>query len=86
MKQAGFRQVDVQQWWEIRAKHPNKEALKKDLAERTGRSILHDLTDDELERLICFIMEQLPSNQEIIEEDRWTIWIGKKMKIRQREE
>jgi hypothetical protein len=43
---------------------------------RTGRSILHELTDTELQELTQFIESIYAStaNSPIIEKDRWTLW------------
>jgi hypothetical protein len=54
------------------------EQLAEDLRNRTGRSILHELNDQELEELVDFIAKQVGSNAPITEKDRWTIWIAKK--------
>ncbi len=52
----------------------HKEQLLKDLSQRTGRSILHELNDDELNWLIEHIDKSLSINTNIVEKDRWTIW------------
>jgi hypothetical protein len=51
-----------------------KEQLLTDLRERTGRSILHELDDRELEELLKEIDHSLFIDANIIEKDRWTIW------------
>ncbi|WP_243299456.1 hypothetical protein [Bacillus litorisediminis] len=55
--------------------------LEFDLLNRTGRSILHELHNVEIKRLVDFIKSNLYNrhNKEIIERDRWTIWIGIKV-------
>ncbi|MDB5807265.1 MAG: Class SAM-dependent methyltransferase [Betaproteobacteria bacterium] len=78
MRDAGFSQVQSQTLWEIRKTYPDFETLGKDLAARTGRSILHDLNDTELADLIAHIKSQLPANGPIVEKDRWTLWVGTK--------
>ena len=70
----GFRNVESVTLWELRKTHDDWEALKQDLANRTGRSILHDLSDDELAELILFIEKRLPADGPIVEKDRWTLW------------
>jgi hypothetical protein len=47
--------------------------LERDLAARTGRSILHALDDGELRDLVAFNRERIGAPP-IIEKDRWTIW------------
>ncbi|WP_085505784.1 hypothetical protein [Thalassobacillus devorans] len=60
--------------WETRKVYHTKDQLLKDLSERTGRSILHELDDNELRIFINHVDKSLSSNKSIIEEDRWTIW------------
>lgn len=60
--------------WETRKVYQTKEQLLKDLSERTGRSILHELDDEELNELINFIDQAISTEHNIVESDRWTIW------------
>ncbi|MFL5625462.1 MAG: class I SAM-dependent methyltransferase [Ktedonobacteraceae bacterium] len=71
---AGFPGVNEQKLWETRARYPDFDALSQDLLARTGRSILYELTDDELQDLVSYIREQLRGQKEIVEQDRWTLW------------
>ena len=66
--------------WEIRKIHDSVEALLQDLSPRTGRSILYELTDDELSQLLQHIQTALQNVSPIIERDRWTIWSAMKFK------
>jgi hypothetical protein len=61
-------------FWEVRKVHDGWQALKQDLTNRIGRSILHDLNDEELAELILYIERRLPADGPIVEKDRWTIW------------
>ncbi|WP_339212314.1 class I SAM-dependent methyltransferase [Solibacillus sp. FSL W8-0372] len=70
----GFTDIQEIKVWEIRKEYRNKEQLLKDLSERTGRSILHELTDEELNLLMDYIDEATSSEHTIVEKDRWTIW------------
>ena len=54
--------------------YENKEQLLKDLGERTGRSILHELDDKELKLLLDYLDESISTDHNIVEKDRWTIW------------
>lgn len=75
LHEAGFRQVEKRQLWETRQIYANFAALEEDLKTRAGRSILHELSDDELKDLIDYIHRQLESDdQTIVEQDRWTLW------------
>ncbi|WP_112180477.1 class I SAM-dependent methyltransferase [Paraliobacillus zengyii] len=74
LKEVGFKNIEEIKLWETRRVYDNKEQLLKDLSERTGRSILHELNDKELNLLITHIEKSLSINTNIIEKDRWTIW------------
>ena len=69
----------AQTQWEIRKIHDSVEALLQDLSPRTGRSILYELTDDELSQLLQHIQTALQNVSPIIERDRWTIWSAMKL-------
>ena len=79
---ASFLRTNAEKRWETHARYPDIAALADDLLNRTGRSILHDLTDPELQDLVDFIRQelqgQLKPGEEIVEEDRWTVWSGKR--------
>ncbi len=70
----GFRDIESIVLWEVRKTHESKERLAQDLTARTGRSILHDLSDSELADLIAYVTARLPTNGPVIEKDRWTLW------------
>jgi ubiquinone/menaquinone biosynthesis C-methylase UbiE len=71
---AGFAKVEMSVLWEVRRVHQDWQELRQDLADRTGRSILHDLSDTELAELIGYIEKRLPAEGPIVEKDRWTMW------------
>lgn len=77
---AGFSQVDEHTLWETRRVYGDSKELSQDLLSRTGRSILHELSDEELADLTAFIEEKmsLQAGEEIEEQDRWTIWVARK--------
>ncbi|AZN40972.1 class I SAM-dependent methyltransferase [Paenibacillus albus] len=73
----GFRVSEEVQLWETRRVYDSLDALKADLLMRTGRSILHELTDDELHELVLFILGQLKGiTNPIVEKDCWTVWFA----------
>ncbi|MFM9281247.1 class I SAM-dependent methyltransferase [Paenibacillus jiagnxiensis] len=76
LRDAGFTKVEEHQLWEIRKIYNEPEQLSGDLLQRTGRSLLHELTDEELAGLVDYIGQQLEwqTGSPIIEKDRWTIW------------
>lgn len=75
---AGFENVKNENFWETRRIHSNFEDLELDLLNRTGRSILHELNDDELIKLVSFIRAHVPHGEPIKEKDRWTFWLAQK--------
>lgn len=54
--------------------YEQKEQLLKDLQGRTGRSILHELNDEELIELVNEMDRTISTEGAIVEKDRWTIW------------
>ncbi|WP_067622235.1 class I SAM-dependent methyltransferase [Alicyclobacillus acidiphilus] len=78
MAAAGFTDVTEMVLWEPRRVYPSFSELAEELRNRTGRSILHELTDEELEDLIDFVGKRLDHDKVIAEGDRWTIWTGRR--------
>lgn len=74
LPQAGFAATRTLTFWETRQTYPHFAALAEDLRQRTGRSILHELTDADLTALIAFLAARLPPDAPIVEQDRWTLW------------
>ncbi|OZI66915.1 class I SAM-dependent methyltransferase [Bordetella genomosp. 11] len=74
LEAAGFGGIESRTLWETRRTYGDFEALASDLRARTGRSILHELSDAEIEELIGFIRQRVPAGSAIVEQDRWTIW------------
>ncbi|GIP53620.1 class I SAM-dependent methyltransferase [Paenibacillus vini] len=78
LEQTGFHRIIELQYWETRKTYNDFDQLRDDLLNRTGRSILHELTDDELMDLVKFIETKIGHLQHINERDRWTLWIEEK--------
>lgn len=74
LTETGFKEIQEVKLWETRKVYKNKKELLKELSERTGRSILHDLDDKELKILINYIDKATLNENNIVERDRWTIW------------
>jgi ubiquinone/menaquinone biosynthesis C-methylase UbiE len=73
----GFRLAKIVSLWETRRVYNDYEKLYQDLQLRTGRSILHELKDEELQELISFIGGKLKYSQPpVIEKDLWTVWFA----------
>jgi ubiquinone/menaquinone biosynthesis C-methylase UbiE len=74
LEASGFTRIRTHTLWETRRRYDDFDALARDLGARTGRSILHELSDQELGQLIAFIRERVSSTGAIVEKDRWTLW------------
>ena len=74
LTEVGFKEIQEVKLWETRKVYKNKKELLKDLSERTGRSILHELDDEELKILINYIDKAILNENNIVEKDRWAIW------------
>jgi SAM-dependent methyltransferase len=72
---AGFGEISTTSLWEVRRRYADREDYLAEIAERTGRSILHELTDRELVHLVDEIRRRLPDGP-VVEADRWTLWRG----------
>jgi ubiquinone/menaquinone biosynthesis C-methylase UbiE len=59
---------------ETRRTYHSLDELQDDLRQRTGRSILHALSDVELEALIAHISADVEGAFPIQERDYWTVW------------
>jgi CO dehydrogenase/acetyl-CoA synthase alpha subunit len=77
LEKAGFEDVETQVLWEVRKNYADFDQLAHDLAARTGRSILHELSDAEVQDLIEYIRQKIPAGP-IVEQDRWTLWLAAK--------
>ncbi|MGR7025905.1 class I SAM-dependent methyltransferase [Geodermatophilus sp. URMC 62] len=75
LRDAGFG-VTTQQLWEVRTVHPDRAAYLAEIAQRRGRSILHELDDVQLARLVGALADRLPTDGPVVESDRWTLWLG----------
>lgn len=77
LRSAGFDEVATSHLAELRRSYSDVDSLREDLAARTGRSILHELTDAELSTLIDAICAKVSDVGPIDEVDYWTIWMAK---------
>ncbi len=73
----GFAHVQSSTLWETRKVHVDKATLAEEVLKRTGRSLLHALTDDELQQLVRYLHDQLPEGK-LFEKDRWTLWVAER--------
>jgi ubiquinone/menaquinone biosynthesis C-methylase UbiE len=77
MQRAGFTDVSSTTLPESRRTYTSLDELEGDLQARTGRSILHELDDDELSLLIDVILDRTRGSFPLQEIDFWTIWTGR---------
>jgi len=73
LQRAGFDDITTTTLWEVRRRYADREDYLAEIARRTGRSILHELSDDELAHLVEELRRRLPEGS-LVERDRWTIW------------
>lgn len=80
LKQAGFDEIKSFSLWELRQSYESFASYREDIHQRTGRSILHELTEQELQSLTEYIQKQtgIPDDEPVQEQDRWTVWLAKK--------
>jgi ubiquinone/menaquinone biosynthesis C-methylase UbiE len=78
MEQNGFVNLKTCSLWEVRRVYRGWTDLEADLLARTGRSILHELSDAECKELVSFMKKRLTGVEPIVERDRWSLWIGEK--------
>ena len=79
LQQVGFQDIAVHHLWEIKDRHADMDALALNLLQRKDRSILHELTDAELQDLVDYIRQQFQGHEgEIIDRTRWTLWSARK--------
>lgn len=74
LKEIGFNEITEVKLWETRNVYELQEQLLNDLRARTGRSILHEIDDEELNDLVNYIDQAITTESSIVEKDRWTIW------------
>ncbi|BET96852.1 class I SAM-dependent methyltransferase [Xenorhabdus taiwanensis] len=76
LQSVGFKQVKAFSLLEKRTVYKNFSQLTEDFQGRKGRSILHELSDEEITHLIRHIEKSLGAETDIVEKDFWTIWTG----------
>ena len=69
----GFANVTTHTLWETRRRYASPDEYLTEIGQRTGRSILHELSDPELAQLVEQLRLRLP-DAPLVERDRWTIW------------
>ena len=73
----GFTGVTTTTLEEVRRRYPAREEYLAEIRTRTGRSILHELDDQELAHLVVELRRELPGGP-LVERDRWTLWSARR--------
>lgn len=84
LQSVGFNSIVETTVAERRKSYTDVESLQRDLTARTGRSILHELSDTELMTLIDYISSRVPQEGQIDEIDSWTLWSATKCEFDKR--
>ena len=74
----GLGDVAAASLWEVRRRYAYSEDYLAEIRTRTGRSILHELDDGELEHLVDELRSRLPAGP-LVEQDRWTVWSARRL-------
>ena len=77
LQQGSFDEVRTTSLEEVRRRYASREDYLAGIGARTGRSILHELDDDELAHLVDELRRTLPEGR-IVERDRWTMWSARR--------
>jgi hypothetical protein len=72
---AGFADIVTTPLWEVRRRYADRGDYLAEIAQRTGRSILHEVSGAELAHLVAELERRLPDGP-LVEQDRWTVWRG----------
>jgi ubiquinone/menaquinone biosynthesis C-methylase UbiE len=78
LENAGFELAPDQAIDEVRTIHEDRAAYAEQMRARSGRSILHELDEEQLSELVSYILERIPATGPIVDQDRWTIWVASK--------
>jgi SAM-dependent methyltransferase len=77
LAETGFTDVTTSSLWEVRRRYADREDYLAEIRTRTGRSILHDLDDPEIDHLVSRLRDRLPDGP-LVEQDRWTLWTARR--------
>lgn len=74
---SGFHGAAHSTFYETRKSYASMEDLAGEVRSRRGRSLLHALTDGELEDLVIALEARI-TRWPVVERDRWSMWRGQK--------
>ncbi len=75
MRTSGFRKVEVLRYAETRNVYPSFNDLEAEIMARKGKSILFELSNEEL-HTYCTALAVKKTSPPIVEVDPWTVWLG----------
>lgn len=73
LREEGFEEVHLLSYEEVRKRYASFDQLRQEILARKGKSLLFELTDEEL-HVYCRALERKASVAPLIEKDTWTIW------------
>ncbi|WP_124727084.1 class I SAM-dependent methyltransferase [Staphylospora marina] len=74
--ETGFAGVVCKSFWETRKTYATFDQFADEMRNRSGRSILHELTDREIEELIGDLAQKTGTASPVTDRDRWSVWIA----------
>ena len=75
---SGFNNIKTLTYAEIRKRYDAFDVLEQEIMSRKGKSTLFELNDTEL-RQYCDLLSEKSQTRELIECDRWTVWLSEKV-------
>lgn len=78
LSHVGLVGIATDTFWENRRTYATPEELREDILARTGRSILHELSDGDLRTLADTLTLVTTGMYPLTEHDRWTMWTATK--------
>ncbi|MBB6451245.1 ubiquinone/menaquinone biosynthesis C-methylase UbiE [Geomicrobium halophilum] len=78
LQTTGFQSCFSRTLWEIHQVYPSVAEWADSIYKREGRSILHELSEEQLEKYVTHVKKGVTTGQTIIDQNRWTVFIGSK--------
>jgi ubiquinone/menaquinone biosynthesis C-methylase UbiE len=75
LREEGFEDVQSLSYGEVRRRYASFDQLREEILARKGKSLLFELTDQELD-IYCRALQSRSDAAPLIEKDAWTIWIA----------
>ncbi|MFT5445472.1 MAG: SAM-dependent methyltransferase [Gammaproteobacteria bacterium] len=75
LSQCGFGSISVLAYQEVRRTYETFDELRQEILTRKGKSILFELSDEDLRRY-CSMLQVKSESHPLIECDLWTVWMA----------